>query len=149
MKSDQTAMTAAESLREEKEMLQEVVDREYKWGFTTDVESDTVPPGLNEGVIRFISQKKNEPAWLLDYRLKAYAHFLTLTPPKKTMITEAAAAGQFEMEGFHAVPRIQIVTIEEALELRDRAVRLPARRDDTFKKAAREEDTRAQGKLDI
>jgi len=81
MKSDQTAMTAAESLREEKEMLQEVVDREYKWGFTTDVESDTVPPGLNEGVIRFISQKKNEPAWLLDYRLKAYAHFLTLTPP--------------------------------------------------------------------
>jgi len=75
--------------------------------------------------------------------------FLTLTPPKKTMITEAAAAGQFEMEGFHAVPRIQIVTIEEALELRDRAVRLPARRDDTFKKAAREEDTRAQGKLDI
>jgi len=75
--------------------------------------------------------------------------FLTLTPPKKTMIAEAAAAGQFEMDGFHPVPRIQIVTIEDALELRDRAVRLPARRDDAFKKAAREEDTRAQGKLDL
>ena len=75
--------------------------------------------------------------------------FLTLTPPKKTMISEAAAAGQFEMDGFHPVPRIQIVSIEDALELRDRAVRLPARRDDAFKKAAVEEDKRAQGKLDL
>ena len=75
--------------------------------------------------------------------------FLTLTEPTKPMVTEAAAAGQFEMEGFNPVPRIQIVTIEEALELRDRAVRLPARRDDTFKKAAREEDRSSQGKLDL
>ena len=75
--------------------------------------------------------------------------FLSLTDPKKTMISEAAAAGQFEMEGFEPVPRIQIVTIEEALNLRDRAVRLPARRDDTFKRAAREEDKTAQGKLDL
>ena len=75
--------------------------------------------------------------------------FLTLTEPKKTMVAEAAAAGQFEMEGFETVPRIQIVTIAEALALRDRAVRLPARRDDAFKKAAREEDTGAQGRLDL
>lgn len=75
--------------------------------------------------------------------------FLTLTEPKKTMIAEAAAAGQFEMEGFTPVPRLQIVTIEEALELRDRAVRLPARRDDAFKRAAREEDRGAQGALDL
>lgn len=75
--------------------------------------------------------------------------FLTLTPPTKPMIAEAAAAGQFEMEDFSPVPRIQIVTIEEALQLRDRAVRMPARRDDTFKKAAREEDRTAQGNLDL
>ncbi|WP_397542326.1 DNA methyltransferase [Roseovarius salis] len=75
--------------------------------------------------------------------------FLTLTEPKKTMVAEAAAAGQFEMEGFAPVPRIQIVTVAEALELRDRAVRLPARRDDAFRKAAREEDRGAQGKLDL
>ena len=75
--------------------------------------------------------------------------FLTLTEPKKTMIAEAAAAGQFEMEDFTPVPRIQIVTVEEALALRDRAVRLPARRDDTFKRAAREEDRGAQGALDL
>lgn len=74
---------------------------------------------------------------------------LTLTPPKKTMVTEAAAAGLYEMENCDPVPRIQIVTIEEALELRDRAVRLPLRRSDTFKKAAREQDTSAQGRLDL
>lgn len=75
--------------------------------------------------------------------------FLTLTEPTQPMVTEAAGAGQFEMEGFSPVPRLQIVTIEQALELRDRALRLPARRDDAFKKAAREQDGRAQGKLDL
>lgn len=75
--------------------------------------------------------------------------FLTLTEPTKPMTTEAAGAGLCKMEGFEPVPRIQIVTIEDALKLRDRAVRMPARRDDTFKKAAKEEDTSAQGKLDL
>ncbi len=75
--------------------------------------------------------------------------FLTLTPPTRPMVAEAAAAGQFDMEGFSTVPRIQIVTVEDALALRDRAVRLAARRDDAFKKAAREEDQKAQGKLDL
>jgi len=75
--------------------------------------------------------------------------FLTLAPPTRAMTVEAAAAGRFEMEGFRPVPRIQIVTVEEALALRDRAVRLPARRDDAFRKAAREADPTAQGKMDI
>lgn len=74
--------------------------------------------------------------------------FLTLTEPTKPMITEAAAAGQFAEEGFAPVPKIQIVTIEQALDLRDRAVQIPARRDDTFKRAAREKDT-SQGTLDL
>jgi site-specific DNA-methyltransferase (adenine-specific) len=73
---------------------------------------------------------------------------LTLNEPKKTMIAEAATAGQFTLEGFAPVPHLQIVTIEDALKLRDRAVQLPARRDDAFKRAAREDtsDSR-QGKL--
>lgn len=75
--------------------------------------------------------------------------FLTLTAPSRPMVTEAAGAGQFELLGFAPVPRIQIVTIEDAMALRDRAVRLPARRDDGFKKAVREEDVRAQGALDL
>jgi Fe-S cluster assembly protein SufB len=56
-------------------------DYEYKYGFETDIEQETVPKGLNEGIIRLISAKKNEPAWLLEYRLKAYKHWLTLTEP--------------------------------------------------------------------
>jgi hypothetical protein len=72
--------------------------------------------------------------------------FLTLTEPTAPMRTEAAAAGLYEEEGFAPVPRVQIVTIAEALGLRDRAVRLPARRDDAFRKAAREEDRGAQGR---
>lgn len=75
--------------------------------------------------------------------------FLTLTPPTRPMVAEAAAAGLFEIDGFAPVPRLQIVTIEEALARRDRAVRLPARRDDAFKKAAREEDDTRQGRLGL
>jgi site-specific DNA-methyltransferase (adenine-specific) len=75
--------------------------------------------------------------------------FLTLAEPSKPMITEAAGAGQFELPGFAPVPRLQIVTIAQAMQLRDRAVRLPARRDDAFRRAAKEQDTGAQGALDL
>ncbi len=74
---------------------------------------------------------------------------LTLTPPTRPMVAEAAGAGLFGMEGFEAVPRLQIVTIEQALALRDRAVKLPARRDDAFRRAAREEAPERQGKLEF
>lgn len=53
----------------------------YKYGFTTDIESDTVPFGLSEDIIRLISEKKNEPEWLLEKRLKAYHHWLTMSEP--------------------------------------------------------------------
>lgn len=53
----------------------------YKYGFTTDIETDKIPVGLSEDVVRLISAKKGEPEWLLDFRLKAYRHWLTLTPP--------------------------------------------------------------------
>jgi Fe-S cluster assembly protein SufB len=54
---------------------------EYKYGFVTEIEADTVPPGLNEDVIRLISAKKREPEWLLEWRLKAFRHWLTMTEP--------------------------------------------------------------------
>lgn len=54
---------------------------EYKWGFVTDIETDSAPKGLNEGTIRFISAKKQEPEWMLEARLKAYRHWLTMTEP--------------------------------------------------------------------
>ncbi len=58
--------------------VQHLLKTEYQAGWVTDIEQDSVPPGLDENVIRFISEKKNEPKWLLDWRLKAYAHFLRL-----------------------------------------------------------------------
>src|SRR5215212_113077 len=61
--------------------IEELANREYKWGFVTDIEADTAPPGLNEEIVRFISHKKNEPQWLLDWRLKAYRHWLTMKEP--------------------------------------------------------------------
>lgn len=57
---------------------------EYKYGFETDIESDTIPKGLNEDILKIISKKKNEPEWVLDYRLKAYRHWLTLTEPTQS-----------------------------------------------------------------
>jgi site-specific DNA-methyltransferase (adenine-specific) len=74
---------------------------------------------------------------------------LTLTPPKSTMIAEAAAAGQHVEPGFTPVPRLQIVTIADAMALRERAVQLPARRADSFRRAPREEDRSAQGRLEL
>jgi len=62
--------------------IRELTNREYKYGFVTDLETDVVPRGLNEGVIRIISAKKNEPQWMLDDRLKAYRHWLTLEEPR-------------------------------------------------------------------
>ena len=62
--------------------LREATSSEYKYGFTSDIDTDIVPPGLSEDVIRFISAKKHEPEWLLDFRLKAYRHWLTLKQPE-------------------------------------------------------------------
>ncbi|MDH5457796.1 MAG: Fe-S cluster assembly protein SufB, partial [Nitrospinota bacterium] len=54
---------------------------DYKYGFTTDIESDTLPKGLNEDVVRAISMKKKEPQFMLDFRLKAYRKWLTMKEP--------------------------------------------------------------------
>jgi len=62
-------------------MLEDLSNQEYKWGFVTDIDSDTLAAGLSEDVIRFISAKKEEPEWLLEWRLKAYRHWVTLTEP--------------------------------------------------------------------
>ena len=67
---------------EKDDILEQVTTSEYKYGFVTDIESDDAPKGLNEDIIRFISSKKNEPEWLLEWRLKAYRHWLTMEEPK-------------------------------------------------------------------
>ena len=66
-----------------------LVRREYQHGFVTDLESDTVPPGLDEDVIRLISSKKGEPEFLVEWRLKAYRHWLTMSEPRWANVTRA------------------------------------------------------------
>lgn len=68
-------------MKEQQDSLEQAVSNEYKYGFVTDIDTDAIPKGLNEEVIRLISHKKNEPEWLLEWRLKAYAHWLQLEEP--------------------------------------------------------------------
>ena len=65
----------------ETEMLKEYSEQEYKYGFVSDIESETLPPGLNEDTIRFISKKKGEPEWLTDWRLKAFEIWKKMEEP--------------------------------------------------------------------
>jgi Fe-S cluster assembly protein SufB len=65
----------------ETQEIEALANREYKWGFITDIEADAAPAGLNEEIVRFISHKKGEPDWMLQWRLKAFRHWLTLEEP--------------------------------------------------------------------
>jgi Fe-S cluster assembly protein SufB len=67
-------------------LLQKVVNQPYKHGFVTQIETESIPKGLNEDVVRLISAKKNEPAWMLEFRLKAYRHWLTMQEPKWALV---------------------------------------------------------------
>ena len=67
--------------KDKNEYVKKVAHKKYEYGFTTDVHTDIIPRGLNEDVVRLISQKKGEPEWLLDFRLKAYRHWLTMEQP--------------------------------------------------------------------
>lgn len=64
-----------------KQVIEDAANSEYKYGFTSDIETEMAKPGLNEDVVRFISAKKGEPEWLLEYRLRAFRYWQTLTPP--------------------------------------------------------------------
>jgi hypothetical protein len=63
------------------QILDDVINTEYKHGFITDIETESAPPGLNEDIVRLISQKKEEPEFMLAWRLKAYRHWLTMAEP--------------------------------------------------------------------
>ena len=66
---------------EDDKIIAEVTENEYKYGFVTDIKTETIPKGLNEDIIRLISRKKNEPEWMLAYRLKAFKHWLGMKIP--------------------------------------------------------------------
>ena len=69
-------------MADEKDIIRETFDKKYEYGFTTDVETEIIPTGLNEDVIRLISHKKQEPEWLLEFRLRAFQYWQTLAQPE-------------------------------------------------------------------
>ena len=83
--------------------LQQVTSQEYKYGFVTDIESESAPPGLSEDTIRLISARKGEPEWLLEYRLKAYRHWLTLVEP--TWANVHYATPDFQKIVYYSAPK--------------------------------------------
>jgi len=93
---------------------QEIVEhlaRRYDAGFVTDIESDTLAPGLSEDVVRFISAKKEEPEWLTDWRLKAYRHWLTMTPPEWAKLDIAPI--DFQAVSYFAAPKAKYATLAD------------------------------------
>ncbi|MDP3581073.1 MAG: Fe-S cluster assembly protein SufB, partial [Ignavibacteria bacterium] len=71
----------AEELSEDMKVIDDVTSSEYKWGFVTDIESETAAKGLNEDVVRMISKKKNEPEWMTEWRLKAFRYWQKMEEP--------------------------------------------------------------------
>lgn len=85
------------------ELLNELAVQEYKYGFTTDIEMDVAPIGLTEDTIRLISAKKNEPEWLLEWRLKAFRHFMTLEMPAWQNFPDPQV--DFQSISYYAAPK--------------------------------------------
>ena len=73
--------------RMSRDTINKSLDKKYEFGFTTNIQQDTLPPGLNEDVIKTISSKKNEPKWLLDWRLNAYNKWLKMKEPNWAKIS--------------------------------------------------------------
>jgi Fe-S cluster assembly protein SufB len=91
--------------------IETLANREYKWGFISDIEADEAPPGLNEEVIRFISHKKKEPAWMLQWRLKAYRHWLTLTEPNWAMVHHAPI--DYQATIYYSAPKPKLTSLDQ------------------------------------
>jgi Fe-S cluster assembly protein SufB len=96
------------------EILDEVTASEYKYGFVTDIESDTVAPGLNEDVIRMISAKKNEPTWMLEWRLDAFKIWLDMKEPEWSNVTYKKP--DFQAISYYSAPK-QKKTLESLDEV--------------------------------
>ena len=73
-------------MSKDQKIIDQAINREYKYGFVTDIEQDIIPPGLSEDVVRIISDKKNEPKWLLDWRLKAFKSWKKMKSPNWSML---------------------------------------------------------------
>src|SRR6186997_141397 len=101
-------------MSEDLKILDEVTQGEYKWGFVSNIESDQAPKGLSEDIVRFISAKKNEPEWMLEWRLKAYRHWLNMIEPTWPNVTYPKI--DFQDIIYYAAPK-QKITLNSLDEL--------------------------------
>jgi len=90
-------------MRATEKTVSELVGKGYQHGFVTDIEADTAAPGLSEETIRLISARKQEPEWLLEARLKAYRHWLTLTEPQWAYVSHPPI--DFQAISYYSAPR--------------------------------------------
>jgi len=100
-----TAMQDVESLAASR--------REYKYGFVTDIEQEYAPPGLSEEIIRFISAKKDEPQWLLDWRLRSYRHWLTMQEPQWQFLPYGYGPIDYQSVSYYAAPKQRPKSLDE------------------------------------
>ncbi len=87
--------------------IEALATREYEHGFVTEIESDTVPPGLDEGVIRLISEKKSEPQWLLDWRLKAFRRWQKMSEEDARWAKVSFPPIDFQAISYYSSPKAQ------------------------------------------
>ena len=87
--------------------IDDFVAKEYEAGFITDIEMEVFPKGLSEEIVRLISEKKNEPEWMLEWRLKAYRHWLTMEEPKWHNV--AYPEIDFQESYYYAAPKQKIL----------------------------------------
>lgn len=85
------------------ELVRELTDKKYEYGFTTDIHTEVIERGLNEDVIRLISAKKGEPEWLLDFRLKAFRYWQTLEQPDWGHVN----LPQIDYQAYRTMPTLQ------------------------------------------
>ncbi|HZK81869.1 MAG TPA: hypothetical protein VFC46_12395, partial [Humisphaera sp.] len=95
----------------ETQEIETLANREYKWGFITDIEAESAPAGLNEEIVRFISMKKGEPEWMLAARLKAYRHWLTMEEPTWAMVHFPKI--DYQKAIYYSAPKPKLKSLDE------------------------------------
>ena len=100
------------SAKTSSDLIDKKISEDYQYGFVTNIESETLPPGLDEDVIRFISNKKEEPRWLLDWRLKAYHHWLKMEEPAWAKVHYPDIDYQ-DISYFSAPKKIELKSLDE------------------------------------
>src|SRR5258708_1191529 len=97
----------------ETQEIETLANTEYKWGFVSDIEADSAPPGLNEDTIKFISRKKGEPDWLLQWRLKAYRHWLTMEQPNWPFLPYGYGPIDYQSTIYYSAPNPKLKSLDE------------------------------------